>query len=72
MKAAKSPAKESPATATCNSTGSSSAKKLGRNAEEDFGGKALGDSKDSDDFAYLTYETLPKFTPAKSLLGSPS
>ena len=35
--------------------------KLGKHATEDFGGKALGDPKDSDDFAYLTYETLPKF-----------
>jgi len=44
--------------------------KLGRNADHDFGGKALGDAKDSDDFAYLTYETLPAFTDAhKSLMA---
>jgi creatine kinase len=39
-------------------------KKLGKNAKFDFGGVAKGDPKDSDDFAYLTYDALPKFTPA--------
>jgi len=44
--------------------------KLGKHATEDFGGKALGDPKDSNDFAYLTYEELPKFTDAhKSLMA---
>jgi len=47
-----------------------SSPKLGKHPTEDFGGKALGDPKDSDDFAYLTYETLPLFTPAhKSLMA---
>jgi creatine kinase len=45
-------------------------KKLGRNAEFDFGGKAMGDPKDTSDFDYLTYSTLPKWTPKhKSLMA---
>merc|ERR1712054_593123 len=44
--------------------------KLGKNADHDFGGKVLGDPKDSEDFAYLTYECLPAFTDAhKSLMA---
>jgi len=45
-------------------------RKLGRNATEDFGGVEAGDPKDSDDFAYLTYNELPRFTEAhKSLMA---
>jgi len=36
--------------------------KLGKNANADFGGVPKGDKKDSPDFAYLTYDELPKFT----------
>jgi len=33
--------------------------KNGKNPDFESGGKAAGDPKDSDDFAYLTYETCP-------------
>jgi creatine kinase len=49
---------------------SAATKKLGKNPDKDFGGVAGGDPKDSDDFAYLTYSTLPKFEEAhKSLMA---
>merc|ERR1711865_260924 len=35
--------------------------KLGKNADEDFGGVDNNDPKSSDDFAFLHYATLPKF-----------
>ena len=38
-------------------------RKAGKNPEWDSGGEASGDPKDSDDFAYLTYPSCPKFTP---------
>ncbi|KAJ1459264.1 ATP:guanido phosphotransferase [Pelagophyceae sp. CCMP2097] len=45
-------------------------KQLGKHATEDFGGVAKGDAKDSIDFAYMTYEEMPKFTEAhKSLMA---
>merc|ERR1711871_204253 len=37
--------------------------KAGKNPDWDSGGVASGDAKDSDDFAYLTYPSCPKFTP---------
>ena len=43
-------------------------KKAGKNPDWDSGGVALGDSKDSYDFAYLTYPSCPQFTPQRSLI----
>jgi len=45
-------------------------KKVGQNKDHDFGGRALGDMKDSDEFAFLTYAACPTFTKEhKSLMS---